>query len=227
MSRIIHEQFTARQGRKAQKGKPMNNQRGGIISSILIVPIGIALMIGIFFLGYYVGSTRAKAAAAGEPLAPLPDLLSQQIPKPEEFTFYKTLTERDNKTVSIDVKSRPAEPGPRAAKREAPAEERTKPALQVEPKTSPPPAAPKPASTAGGNIRYTIQLASYPEKRLAEEEVKNMKKQGYAAFVVAFDQGTTTWYRVRLGRFSNRADAEKLLNEVRSKEGGSPFITLE
>ena len=204
----------------------MNNERGGIISSILVVPIGIGLMIGIFFLGYYVGSTRAKAAATGEPLPPLPDLLSQQIPKPEEFTFYKTLTEKDNRTVSIDVKPRPAESAPQVAKREAPAEMRAKPDTRIALKPSPP-STPKPAPAAGGKPRYTIQLASYPEKGLAEEEVKNMKKQGYAAFVVAFKQGTSTWYRVRLGRFSNRDSAEKLLQEIKSKEGGSPFITLE
>ena len=113
----------------------MNNDRGGIISNILIVPIGIVLMIGIFFLGYYVGSTRAKAAATGEPLPPLPDMLSQQMPKPEEFTFYKTLTEKDNKTVSIDVKQRPAEPAPQTAKREAIAEVRSKPDIKAELKT--------------------------------------------------------------------------------------------
>jgi len=205
----------------------MNNDRGGIISNLLIVPIGICLMIGIFYLGYYVGSTRAKAAATGEPLPPLPDMLSQQIPKPEEFTFYKTLTEKDNKTVSIDVKPRPAEPAPQTVKREAVAEVRSKAETRTELKASPPSTVLKPAPAAGGKPRYTIQLASYPEKGLAEEEVKNKKKQGYAAFVVAFNQGKSTWYRVRLGKFSNRADAEKLLKELKSKEGGSPFITLE
>jgi len=208
----------------------MNNDRGGILSNILIVPIGILLMIGIFFLGYYVGSTRAKAAATGEPLPPLPDLLSQQLPKPEEFTFYKTLTEKDNKTVSIDVKPRPVEPAPQTVKREAPAEIRSKSDTKTALKPSPPsvsPAVLKPAPAAGAKLRYTIQLASYPEKGLAEEEVKNKKKKGYAAFVVAFKQDKSTWYRVRLGRFPNRAAAEKLLQEVKSKEGGAPFITQE
>ena len=220
--------------RGIQKGKPMNNDRGGILSSILIVPIGILLMIGIFYLGYYIGSTRAKATATGEPLPPLPDLLSKQLPKPEEFTFYKTLTEKDNKTVSIDVKPRPAEPAPQAVKREAPAETRSKPDTKPETKTvlkpSPPsvsPAVLKPAPATGAKLRYSIQLASYPEKGLAEEEVKNQKKKGYAAFVVAFKQDKSTWYRVRLGRFPNRAAAEKLLQEVKSKEGGAPFITAE
>jgi cell division septation protein DedD len=201
----------------------MNNDRGGILSSILVVPIGIALMIGIFFLGYYVGSTRAKAAAAGQPLPPLPDMLAQQVPKPEEFTFYKTLTEKENKTVSIDVKPRTAD-APQAAKREAITEIRSKPESKTELKSAP---VPKLAPTAGGKLRYTIQLASYPEKGLADEEVKNKKKQGYAAFVVAFEQGKSTWYRVRLGRFTDRTAAEKLLKEVKAKDGGSPFITLE
>lgn len=208
----------------------MNNDRGGIISSILIVPIGIVLMIGIFFLGYYIGSTRAKAAATGEPLPPLPELLSRQIPKPEEFTFYKTLTEKGDNTVSIDVKPRPAEEAPQSVKRETTAEIRSKPETKTALKPSPSsvsPAVLKPAPAAGGKVRYTIQLASYPEKGLAEEEVKNKKKQGYAAFVVAFNQGESTWYRVRLGRFSNRDAAEKLLREVKAKEGGAPFITVE
>jgi len=205
----------------------MNNERGGIISNLLIVPIGIGLMVGIFYLGYYVGSTRAKAAAAGQPLPPLPDMLAQQIPKPEEFTFYKTLTEKENKTVSIDVKPRPAEAAPQTVKREGIAEVRSKPETRTELKPSPPSAILKPAAAAGGKLRYTIQLASYPEKGLADEEVKNKKKQGYAAFVVAFNQGKSTWYRVRLGRFSDRDAAEKLLKELKSKEGGSPFITLE
>ncbi len=205
----------------------MNNDRGGIISSILVVPIGIVLMIGIFYLGYYVGSTRAKAAATGEPLPPLPDMLSQQVPKPEEFTFYKTLTEKDNKTVSIDVKPRPAETAPQTVKQEAPAETRAKAVQKTELKPSPSAPLPKPAQTAGGKLRYTIQLASYPDKALADEEVKNKKKQGYAAFVVAFNQGKSTWYRVRLGRFPNRDAAEKLLRELKAKEGGSPSITLE
>jgi DedD protein len=212
----------------------MNNDRGGILSSILVVPIGIMLMIGIFFLGYYIGSTRAKATATGEPLPPLPDLLSKQLPKPEEFTFYKTLTEKDNKTVSIDVKPQPAEPAPQAAKREAPAETRSKPDTKPETKTALKPSPPsvgqavlKPAPATGAKLRYSIQLASYPEKALAEEEVKNQKKKGYAAFVVAFKQDKSTWYRVRLGKFPNRAAAEKLLQEVKSKEGGAPFITAE
>jgi cell division septation protein DedD len=55
-----------------------------------------------------------------------------------------------------------------------------------------------------------------------------MKTRGYAAFIVSSnlpDKGT--WYRVRLGSFSNKAAAEKLLKQLQAKEGISSFITIE
>jgi DedD protein len=77
-------------------------------------------------------------------------------------------------------------------------------------------------------VRYALQLASYQERELAEDDVKKMKKQGYAAFVVTSqlpDKGT--WYRVRLGSFSNKASAEKLQKELQAKAGVSPIIVTE
>jgi len=76
--------------------------------------------------------------------------------------------------------------------------------------------------------RYTIQVGSYPEKAMAEEEAKNMKKRGYAAFLVATDiPEKGKWYRVRVGSFANRQSAEKLAKELKGKEGIDGFITTE
>jgi alanyl-tRNA synthetase len=72
-----------------------------------------------------------------------------------------------------------------------------------------------PAAASAGKIRYTVQVASYPDKVLAEDEMKRMKKRGYAAFIAASelpDKGT--WYRVRLGSFSTKTAAERLANEI-------------
>jgi len=215
----------------------MNNQRGGIIANILIVPIGIALMAGIYFLGYYAGLSKAKAVASGEARSPLPDIISENIPKSEEFTFYKTLADKENKTVSIEVKPRAVENAVQSGPRETPLDARQEKIVKLEKKTvikADKPAMPAPKQTlkqapasSNGRLRYTIQLASYPEKRLAEDEVKKMKKRGYVAFPVAFETGKGTWYRVRLGSFSSRDAAEKLLKDIKSKAGGSPFITIE
>jgi len=80
------------------------NERGGILSKLIIIPAGVALMIGFFFLGYYVGKYQSKPGAAIEKMPPLPDVVAKNLPKPEEYTFFKTLTEKDGKSVSIELK---------------------------------------------------------------------------------------------------------------------------
>lgn len=229
----------------------MNNQRGGFLSKVFIIPAGVALMVGFFFLGYFVGKYQARQSAAGEKPATLPELATQYLPKKEELTFYKTLTEREDKTVSIDLKPKQQEEtkadaagaGPGSGKAaEAP---RKKPEKQLE-ITIDRSAAPKQknteaksrqapakketviASASGGSVRYTVQIGSYPDRDMAEEEMKRMKKRGYAAFLTASELPEKgTWYRVRLGSFTNKASAEKLAKELRAKEGLSPFVTVE
>lgn len=222
----------------------MLNQRGGIISKVILIPAGVVAIIGVFLLGYYAGREQARKTATAEKPAALPEVVSQYLPKVEDFTFYKTLTEKGEKTVSIDLKPRPrADEGGQArpegaspagearpTKQETPASpeakaERPKSAKQ-QPQTTKTetPAAKQPAS----KLRYTIQVGSYPEKAMAEEEMKNMKKRGYAAFLVATaipEKGT--WYRVRVGSFANKQSAEKLAKELKAKEGIAGFITTE
>jgi cell division septation protein DedD len=219
-----------------------NNQRGGILSKIILIPVTVALMAGFFLLGYYVGKYRNKSGVQAEAMPPLPEIISKNLPKPDEFTFYKTLTAKEDKTVSIDLK-------PKSPSEEKQTEKKTTEGERVQdrsawaPKKDKQPedkaiAAPKQqtavkkeaASSQGTNtrLRYTLQIASYQEKEIAEGDVKKMKQKGYAAFIVSSElPGKGTWYRVRLGSFSSKAAAEKLRNELRSKAGISPYITIE
>jgi cell division septation protein DedD len=223
----------------------MNNERGGIISSFIIIPAAVCLMIGFFFLGYYVGRYQGTKSAQGQSEPPLPEMLSKNLPKPEEFTFYKTLTEKENKTVSIDLRPKNADMAPNPEKKaaEAPKDSALPPAKGKGPentakKTASQPGpvkqnsakpAPEPAkSAAPSKMRYTIQLSAHQEKQAAEDEVKKMKQNGYAAFIVSSDlPGKGTWYRVRLGSFTKKEAAEKLRKEVHAKVGILPIITME
>ena len=77
-------------------------------------------------------------------------------------------------------------------------------------------------------LRYTLQIASYQEKNVAEDDVKKMKKHGYAAFIVSTElPGKGKWHRVRIGSLANRAAAEKLQKDIHAKVGISPVITIE
>lgn len=229
----------------------MGNQRGGVISKLFLIPAGVVVIISVFALGYHIGRGQGKETASPEKLPALPDVVSQYLPKKEDFTFYKTLTEKGEKTVSIDLKpkqapeeraypkqgSEPAPPAEQKPKQQEPAKlSEAKAEKPVAPAVKQPPAKPQPLvakkepapSKPVPKLRYSIQVGSYPEKDMAEEEVRSMKKRGYAAFLVATDiPEKGKWYRVRVGSFANRQSAEKLVKELKSKEGIDGFITTE
>lgn len=230
----------------------MKNERGGIISKLFIIPLGVALMVGFFFLGYYVGNYQAKSGAQGEAAPPLPEMAATSGQKQEEFTFYKTLTDKTEKTVSIDLKPRQASEENKVVVKQIPIElpknSAAQPAQQdkmtagkIEKKPSSPaakePVPQKPqavskkepvAAAAISKLHYTLQIASYQEKQVAEDEVKKMKKRGYAAFIVSSElAGKGMWHRVRLGSFLNKAAAEKLQKTLHAKEGVTSMIVIE
>jgi cell division protein FtsN len=242
----------------------MNNQKGGILSKLFVIPMGVALMVGFFFLGYYVGRYQNRSNLEHPNLPPLPDIISQHLPKNDEYTFYKTLTDKEDKTVSLDLKPKQAADENKAVKKESGTEshqdkvaqptrtekkaekviekkpeKKIEKNIEIKVEKAPVPLLKQVASAPSqpkkehalapvAKTRYSLQLASYSEKEMADEEVKRMKKRGYAAFVVTSDvPDKGTWYRVRLGSFSNKAAAEKLMNELHAKEGLSPFITVE
>lgn len=231
----------------------MKNEKGGIISKLFIIPMGVALMVGFFFLGYYVGKYQSKSAAPSGAMQPLPDVAPQESPKQEEFTFYKTLTDKGNKTVSIDLRPKTSNSGSIPDKKQVEPEparsvpvQRTdtdkdkdkSPETRTDKSASPAPkeavavksSAPvvKERPLSGIKLRYTLQIASYQDKQAAEDEVKKMKKEGYAAFIVSSllpEKGT--WYRVRLGSFTSKAAAEKLQKELHAKAGILPIVVIE
>jgi len=231
----------------------ITNQHGGIISKLFIIPVGVALMAGFFFLGYYTGKYQSRTTAQTETVLPLPEMASKTPAKQEEFTFYKTLADKENKTVSIDLKPRPAEDTALVEKKQPPTESSKRTIAQSVPKDrKAEPKIEKPASLAAtkesvvrkpqvltkkepvivassnSKLRYTLQIASYQEKEAAEEDVKKMKKHGYAAFIVSSElPGKGMWHRVRVGSFSNKSAAEKLQKEIHAKEGSAPIIVIE
>ena len=176
---------------------------------------------------------------SGEMATPLPDIEPKNPQKQEDFTFYKTLSDKQERTVSIELKPKPAPEKPVERKAIELKPDKVQP-KQVEVKTekdkteTAKPATPKPAAqvkkpeSPNSKLRYTLQISSYQEKQMAEQDVKQMKQRGYSAFVVASElEGKGTWYRVRVGSFSNKEAAEKLQKELRAKAGVTPFITIE
>jgi len=63
--------------------------------------------------------------------------------------------------------------------------------------------------------KFALQAASYPNRAAADEFADKLKAAGVASYVVSVELPRRgTWYRVRVGRFSTAADAQKFATEA-------------
>lgn len=86
-------------------------------------------------------------------------------------------------------------------------------------KTKPKNDTPKPASGS-----YTIQIAAYENFKDAVSQMAILEKKGFASYRVKATIKGKTWYRVRTGSFSTRAQAKKMNERLRKAGIKAPMI---
>jgi cell division septation protein DedD len=59
---------------------------------------------------------------------------------------------------------------------------------------------------------------AYPDERSAKLLVDRLKNKGYNAYVSEVQNRGRTWYRVSVGRFHSREEAEKTVETLKAKE---------
>ena len=73
--------------------------------------------------------------------------------------------------------------------------------------------------------KFTINVASFRQKVRAERLMGELKNKGYKAFVAeASIPKRGTWYRVSVGRFPSRGEAETFARELKEKDGLDSFV---
>jgi hypothetical protein len=83
-----------------------------------------------------------------------------------------------------------------------------------------PKAAPPPAAGAPG---FSVQVGAVKTKSAADHLVADLQTAGFKPHVA---EGGGL-YRVRVGHFTQRADADGLAAKIKAKMGGSPFVVPE
>jgi len=156
------------------------------------------------------GAAAAAAASSAatkpvEPPQPPPELPADAGKKPD-------LTAMANdpnaaKTTTPKPTPAPAKPTPTPVK---PTPTPSKPAAASTSKPSAPPA------EAG----WSVQLNAFKTQGAADSFIKELKGKGYTAYSVP----SATLFKVLVGPFSNRADADKMASRLK-KDGYTPLIT--
>lgn len=91
-------------------------------------------------------------------------------------------------------------------------------------KSAPPAAAPPPpASPVKGG--YTVQVAAVKQRNEAEAIARRLVSRGYEAYVVEPGVSGARMYRVRVGSYADRGDAEKVVKRLAQEERFKPWIT--
>ena len=96
-------------------------------------------------------------------------------------------------------------------------------ASAVAARTAPTPA-PVAAFAEPAGTGMAVQVSAYRNRREAEAMAGRLSAKGYAAYVMAPAPGAPNLFRVRIGKFTTRADADRVVARLKREERLDPWI---
>jgi cell division protein FtsN len=184
----------------------------------------------IFFLGIFVGKEieSRKMVKPEEPLVKVPVKSSAgaaAAPGPqakEELTFYDTLKRSPAPQSAENKREKSAKAEVRAnkpeTKNDAPAGKLIDRKAAAAPDARNASGAKETAEHKATDKPWSVQVNAYPDERSAKQLVDRLKTKGYNAVVTEVQNNGKTWYRVRVGRYASREDADKAVDVLKGKE---------
>jgi cell division protein FtsN len=149
----------------------------------------------------------APAAAPAEPRGAAPEASRTEPEAPRAAPERKT-----PKAPAPDA----VHPPPRA----------TRPARVGAPQPARPPAQVAAAAAASEPEMWTVQVNAFRSRALAEELRARLAARGFDAYVFpSLTEDGRPRYRVRVGAYPARSDAERAATELRSERGLNPLVT--
>jgi len=185
----------------------------------------------IFLIGMMVGKgiEERKILKKDEPLVKMPvKPAGAGAGKNDEITFYDTLAksrssqalaEQPTKEVKRESE-KTARTEEKAAKAAAkPDTQLAKPAEDKAAKPQPPADTAKSESADSSEARvWRAQVDAFPDERSAKQLVDRLKNKGYNAYVTEVQFRGKNWYRVSVGKYGAREEADKVVSVLKGKE---------
>jgi cell division septation protein DedD len=82
-----------------------------------------------------------------------------------------------------------------------------------------------PGNTPRGTGGYAVQIAALNLRSEADAIAKKLSAKGYAAYVLNPAAGTPQIYRVRIGKYGSRREAETIATKLEKEEQFKPWVT--
>jgi len=154
---------------------------------------------------------EARINFQDDPVPETPKSSPVTVPLKEHITTQQTVNESRPQAQTAETA---------ANDNKAPVQETAAPASDKK-TVSPPPV----AAAKTGSGKYTIQLAAIAERAKAEKTVKQLIEKGFDAYYYETKVKNKTLYRIRCGRFTDRADAVKTALKLQNKTGFKGYVT--
>jgi DedD protein len=179
--------------------------------------------------------TETSAAADAEPPPPpasaSPDSTGTPVTANEKLSYAERLASAEPTRETLKRASptdaptpRPEAPAPASATASTvtakPAPAASRPPANAEPA----PSVTAAASTEPAGPGFAIQVAALRERGEADAIVKRLAGKGYSAYVVAPDTGAPVVYRVRVGKFKDRREADTIAARLQKEEQFKPWV---
>jgi DedD protein len=164
-------------------------------------------------------ATAAPAPAAGS------DPTKAAAPPPADDLTYFSRLEKSN-AAEEKLKAAPPPPAPvaKAVSTPAPPPASTPAPKEAAPKETAHAPAPETAPEPSGQ-GFAVQIAALNVRGEAEAIARRLSSKGYAAYVLSPASGTPSVYRVRVGKFPTRREAETVAAKLQKEEQFKPWVT--
>ena len=173
-------------------------------------------------------ATTAAVAPDPVPAAPVQATAAVPVQTPaeppapaDELSYFDRLQKNDTPPEAL----KPSSPAPNAVTAPAPKKAISPPAAQPQA----PPADAHPAAVSAGEPSgpgFAVQVLTFPDRRMADTMAKRLADKGYPAYVTGpVPAGSKSLYRVRVGKYKDRREAEAVSHRLATEEQFTPWIT--
>ena len=168
--------------------------------------------------------TPTSGPAATEPPTPAAET-PEQLSYPQRLAGEGTTPEKLKKPEEArkaEEASKPAEPRPQPA----PVASTASPPPAPAPRTTTPAPASDNLPTTGKPGTWAVQVIATRDRDVAGSVLKRLLGKGYPAFLVNPPSGATpAYFKVHVGRYADRGEAEKVSTRIKKEEQFQSWIT--